>query len=625
MPSPLDILKRYWGYDSFRPVQEDVIRCVLSGQDVLALLPTGGGKSVCFQVPAMMEDGLALVVTPLIALMKDQVRNLCDRGIKAVAVHAGMTFRQADLALNNAAYGDVKFLYVSPERLSTKLFREYVNELNINYIVVDEAHCISQWGYDFRPDYLRIGDLRKTVKAPVIALTATATPEVADDIMERLLFRRKNLLASGFQRPNLSYVVRKCSDKQGQLLAVCRGVGGCGIVYTRSRSRTVETAAFLQREGISATFYHAGLPSSERVRRQDEWKEGKVQVVVATNAFGMGIDKPDVRFVVHLDMPDSPEAYFQEAGRAGRDGKDSFAVLLWNSTDLRRLASVARLSFPSREYIEDIYQKLHIFYDIPYGGGDGRQLRFDDAEFARRFSLERTAVRYAIRCLAMDGHVSDTGDVDVRTMVKIRIERNALYETTLPSERMVLALEALMRGYPGIFSYPVGIDEEELALKLSLTVPAYRQLLYELSKMHVIDYIPGQRSEIIILNHGRLMPGNLLMDEKRYQMLKERSQARMDAMTDYAEREGECRSRILLEYFGQEQKQDCGRCDVCRGRKSSKHDFSGALKEFINIRKSGVYSLDDIKEAFVDSWPACLEDLRGLIDAGQVPAYKKSL
>ena len=388
----LDVLKQYWGYDAFRPMQEEIISAALQGRDVLAVLPTGGGKSVCFQVPALMRDGLALVVTPLIALMKDQVQNLEARGIRALAIHAGMDRREVDLKLNNAAYGDFKFLYVSPERLNTSLFRSYLRVLPISFIVVDEAHCISQWGYDFRPDYLGISALREVVDAPVIALTATATPRVAADIMDKLAFREPLLLKSGFERPNLSYIVRRCEDKSGQLLDICRGVDGSGIVYMRSRARSEETAAFLQANGISASFYHAGLDGGQRNLRQEAWKRGEIRVMVCTNAFGMGIDKPDVRFVVHTGLPESPESYFQEAGRAGRDGLRSYAVLLWNATDVRRLKQLLDVSFPSLEFIEDVYQKLHVFYEIPYEAGVGRQLKFDLEAFSKHFGLDRSRV-----------------------------------------------------------------------------------------------------------------------------------------------------------------------------------------------------------------------------------------
>ena len=364
--SPLDVLKEYWGYGSFRPMQEEIVSAAVEGRDVLAVLPTGGGKSVCFQVPALLKDGIALVVTPLIALMKDQVQNLAVRGVKALAVYTGMTRHEVELNLNNAAYGDFKFLYLSPERLSTELFRRYVKSMNISYIVVDEAHCISQWGYDFRPDYLTIGKLREEVDAPVIALTATATPEVAGDIMEKLRFREKLLLKSGFERPNLSYIVRHCEDKMGQLATICRSVPGTGIVYVRNRKKCEELSSFLMSQGLSCSFYHAGLGPATRSSRQEDWKTDRVRIMVCTNAFGMGIDKPDVRYVIHFDVPDSPEAYFQEAGRAGRDGRRSYAVLLWNGNDIRRLHQIENVSYPPVGYIEDIYHKVHTFYGIPY-------------------------------------------------------------------------------------------------------------------------------------------------------------------------------------------------------------------------------------------------------------------
>ena len=371
----LEVLKEIWGYDSFRSKQEEIVQTALENRDVLAILPTGGGKSVCFQVPAMMREGIAVVITPLIALMKDQVQNLNDRGIKALCVNAGMSRREVELTLNNAAYGDFKFLYVSPERLGTQMFRNYLLEMNVSYIVVDEAHCISQWGYDFRPDYLQIGTLRQMVEAPIIAVTATATPKVAEDIMQRLGFKDKCLIKSGFERPNLSYIVRNCEDKLGQLLNICTNVQGTGIVYVRSRKKTEELSAFLTSNGISSSYYHAGLGQESRSDRQSRWKSGQIRVMVCTNAFGMGIDKPDVRFVVHFDVPDSPEAYFQEAGRGGRDGNRSYAVLLWNGSDLKRMRQIATVSFPSLDYIEDIYHKLHAFYEIRYRGRPSVEIR----------------------------------------------------------------------------------------------------------------------------------------------------------------------------------------------------------------------------------------------------------
>ena len=559
-----EILKQYWGYDAFRPMQEEIISAAAEGRDVLAILPTGGGKSVCFQVPALMKEGIALVVTPLIALMKDQVQNLEARGIRALAIHAGMTRFQVDTALNNAAYGDFKFLYLSPERLGTALFQSYIDLLNVSYIVVDEAHCISQWGYDFRPDYLQIGKLRERIKAPVIALTATATPQVAVDIMDRLGFEEKLLLRSGFERPNLNYIVRKCEDKLGQLLGVCNGVKGSGIVYLRSRKKCEEYAAMLKAEGISVSFYHAGLSSELRSERQAAWKKGSIRVMICTNAFGMGIDKPDVRFVVHCDLPESPEAYFQEAGRAGRDGKTSYAVLLWSPDDVRRLHQLESLAFPSLEYIEDVYHKLHVFYQIPYEQGMGRQLKFDLSEFCRQYKLSQASVRNAISYLERADHLSYTEAVDINTQVKIAVDRRELYDIDLPDPQMVALLELLMRSYTGIFSYPVSISEDYIAANLGIGIPALHQLLYRLSLEHVIRYVPGEKSDVITLHHNHLQRGNVDLQPKRYEMLREKSMARSEAIIGYVSETDRCRQSYLLEYFGQADSPACGRCDVCR-------------------------------------------------------------
>ena len=628
--SPSEVLKEYWGYDGFRPMQEEIITAALEGKDVLAIMPTGGGKSICFQVPGLMRDGITLVVTPLIALMKDQVQNLNDRGVRALAIHAGMSRHEVDLALNNAAYGDYKFLYLSPERLGTQLFRSYIDVLGVSFIVVDEAHCISQWGYDFRPDYLRIGELRERIDAPVIAVTATATPSVAQDIMERLGFKEKLLLKSGFERPNLSYIVRQVEDKYSQILNVCNGVPGTGIVYARNRRKCEELSAFLRAHGVSASFYHAGLGGQARAERQAAWKSGAVRVMVCTNAFGMGIDKPDVRFVVHYDLPESPEAYFQEAGRAGRDGKRSFAVQLWNSVDVRRAKQIEDVSFPSLEYIEDVYQKLHAFFEIPYDTGMGRQLKFKIEDFCKRFSLQRAPAFYALKYLERTEHLTYSEEVDIPTKVRINVDRKSLYDVELADQGQANVLEALMRSYTGIFSFLQQIDEEYVARRAGQTVPQLRQSLYGLSLAHVISYVPTDHSDVVVLHHDRLRPGNVNLMPSRYAMLRESFHARAEAMLEYVSETSECRSRYLLRYFGQTEAADCGTCDVCRARRAAlpartlQQMTRRKLIEYID-EKDGEYSLEEIVAEFGNPSgnhsPDYLDILRQLIDNGDVPMY----
>ena len=618
----LEVLQKYWGYEAFRPMQEEIIREALEGRDVLAVLPTGGGKSVCFQVPALLRDGIALVITPLIALMKDQVQNLQARGIKALAVHAGMSRREVDLALNNAAYGDFKFLYLSPERLNTDLFQSYLGVMNVSFIVVDEAHCISQWGYDFRPNYLEIGHIRKRIDAPVIALTATATPLVAQDIMDRLGFREPNLLQSGFERPNLSYIVRKTQDKLGQIRSICEGVPGSGIVYVRSRTRTQDMAAGLNAAGISASFYHAGLGAQTRTDRQEDWKAGRTRVMVCTNAFGMGIDKPDVRFVVHADVPDSPEAYFQEAGRAGRDGLESYAVLLWNGTDKTRLSQLEQVSFPTLEFIEDIYHKVHVFFEIPYDTGIGRMLKFDLPAFCKHFHLQQAPTYYAIKYLEREGHWTLAEDMDIQTRIRIDVDRQALYGVELPDPAMPAVLEALMRMYTGVFSFATAIDEDAVARRCGVTVPQLRQLLYQLSVNHVLRYIPADHATVLYIQHDRLHPGNVQLSPQRYKMLRSTYRERVQTMVDYVEEENECRSQFLLRYFGQENSRPCGKCDLCRSGAARPGDLAHRLKAWIDAR-NGFYSLLQLRAAFGTADDAYLGVLREMIDRGEVPPFQQ--
>ncbi len=614
----LEVLKKYWGYDSFRPKQDEIVCAAAGGGDVLAILPTGGGKSVCFQVPTMMKEGISLVVTPLIALMKDQVQNLNSRGIKALAIYAGMSQKEVDLALNNATYGDFKFLYLSPERLNTPLFRQYLPHMEIAYIVVDEAHCISQWGYDFRPDYLSIGRLREVADAPVIAVTATATPEVARDIMTQLRFREERMIMGGFERPNLSYIVRCTEDKLGQILSVCNSVPGTGIVYVRNRKKAEELAAFLKSKGIEASFYHAGLGSETRALRQEEWKTGITRVMVCTNAFGMGIDKPDVRFVIHFDVPDSPEAYFQEAGRGGRDGKQAYALMLWNSGDIRRLHQLDTVSFPDRDYIADIYQKVHIFLDIPYEYGELSQHKFDFDAFCGKYRLNRQSAWYAIKYIEKAGHWILSESVDVKTRVMISADRKVLYDYQFDDPLLPRILELMMRRYTGIFSFPTSIDEDFISAKTGLTVPQLREKLYRMSQLHLIRYIPAATSDVLFIKHERLMPGNLDLKPRTYNFLKENQHRRTEAMVEFVTQTEECRSRRILRYFGQTESEDCGNCDICRARKNDERQIERKLMSELGEG----YCIEDVKRLTGSPEtlpPRVLKVLRRLIDSGTLP------
>lgn len=566
-----EILKKYWGYTSFRPKQEEIVQSALDGNDVLAILPTGGGKSLCFQLPTMMRDGIAIVVSPLISLIKDQVQNLMAKGIKAVSVHSGMTRREIDIALDNAAYGDYKFLYLSPERLRTDLFRSRVQKMDVCFLVVDEAHCISQWGYDFRPDYLEIAGVRELLPdVPVIALTATATPAVAKDIEEKLGFRKDNIICSGFERPNLSYVVRRTENKYGALLSLCNSVQGSGIVYVRERRSARDVAAFLCSQGLDAGFYHAGLSREERSSVQERWKKGELRIMAATNAFGMGIDKPDVRFVCHFDMPEAVESYYQEAGRAGRDGLRSYAVLLWNDTDIKRLEAIYRTTFPGLDYIADIYQKVFKYLNIAYEDGEGQVCKFNLIDFVRRYGLNAAMAYNAIKYLEMSGYWTLTDEVDNPTRVMFTVGRDDLYRVQLSDHSLDTFIKALMRIYTGLFSHLVSIDEEYIARVTQNSSRAVKQKLLQLSRCGVLKYIPMLRSPLMCFANERLTPSNLYLPEKVYNQRRKMFRDRLDAMMEYISQEKgdadsgfQCRSRRLSAYFGQEHCRPCGICDMC--------------------------------------------------------------
>lgn len=543
-------LKKYWGYDSFRPMQKEIISSALKGKDTLAILPTGGGKSICFQVPAMMRDGICIVVSPLISLMKDQVENLCARGIKAIAVYSGMSFRDIDIALDNAVYGGYKFLYVSPERLRTEIFRVRVAKMKVNYLAVDEAHCISQWGYDFRPDYLKIKELRDILPGvPVIALTATATRFVAEDIMRQLGFAESNMIVSGFERPNLKYVIRESENKLGQLLKLCNGVDGSGIVYVARRKSAEDVAAFLQSQGIDAAAYHAGMNGKIRSDIQQEWKSGAKRVIVATNAFGMGIDKGDVRFVCHYEIPASPEAYFQEAGRAGRDGKLSYALLLWNESDLSRLKKTAATAYPPLDYIKDVYQKVFAYLDIPYEEGAMSSRKFNLEDFCRKYKLFSSSAYYAIKYIEMSGYWSLTEEIDIASRINMLVDRESLYSQQLGQDLDAL-LNVIMRMYPGLFGGFVTIDEEKIAANGRYSPLDVEAKLKRLEAKRILKYVPKVKSPILNIANERLYDKNLHLPKDEYQARVERNLARVEAMEEYVRTAADAPERFLIEYFG---------------------------------------------------------------------------
>lgn len=582
MTDYLSILKQYWGYDSFRGIQEDIINSIGSGKDTLGLMPTGGGKSITFQVPALAHEGLCLVITPLIALMKDQVQNLKKRGIKAVAVYSGMTKEEILTAFENCIFGDYKFLYISPERLDTEMFRIKLKSMKVSMITVDESHCISQWGYDFRPAYLKIADIRKLLPGiPVLALTATATPEVVTDIQQRLAFQKENVFRMSFERKNLAYIVRRTENKQEELLHILNHVSGSAIVYTRNRKRTKEICQYLNQEGITATFYHAGLTNDTKDQRQKSWSTGESRVMVATNAFGMGIDKPDVRLVVHIDFPDSPEAYFQEAGRAGRDGLKSYAVLLYARSDKTILKKRLADTFPEKEYIRQVYEHINFYYQMAMGDGLGRTYAFNIDEFCHNFKHFPVQVDSALKILTRAGYLEYTDEQDNNSRLMFTLRRDELYRINEGSPDTEKLLRIILRSYTGVFSDYAYINEDLLAQRSGLTRQQVYECLISLTRQNILHYIPGKKTPYIIYTRERQETDRLHFSKEVYEDRKASYERRIKAMLEYADSDHVCRSRMLLRYFGEKNRHNCGQCDVCL----QKHESGLKQGEFEKIRE----------------------------------------
>jgi len=601
MSEPLNILSKYWNFNSFRPRQEEIIQSVLDGKDTLALLPTGGGKSLCFQVPALMLDGLCLVITPLIALMKDQVEALRQKNIPAAAVYSGMSRFQIEVTLDNAIAGSLKFLYVSPERLATDVFRFRLQRMKICLLAVDEAHCISQWGYDFRPPYLMVSEVRNILpEVPVIALTATATPQVVEDIQEKLLFKKHNVIKVSFLRENLAYMVFKEENKLGRLLRIVSKVKGSGIVYVRSRKRAGEIAQFLVRNGHSADYYHAGLEPQVRAKKQEAWMENASKIMVATNAFGMGIDKPDVRFVIHMSLNDSPESYFQEAGRAGRDRKQAWAVQLYEQSDLIDLKQNFELSYPEIGVIRSVYQALGNYLQLPVGSGKDSSYDFDITEFCKQYNMRPVTVFSCLKFMEREGYIVYNEDMDTQSRLHIAVNKGSLYRFQVENKAYDPFIKLLLRTYGGgLFSEFMVFSEDEMARKLNVNSEKIVQYLKYMQNIALIHYDPRKTTPQIIFTIERLNPDDLSFSPASLRDLKKRASDRMEAMIDYVTSSLVCRSQKLLSYFGEENSKRCGKCDSCISLKKLKMDTTDAEAVINRLKprlQQGWRSLNELAE-----------------------------
>jgi len=616
------ILSKYWGFSTFRPLQEDIIQSVLDGKDTLALMPTGGGKSLCFQVPALFKPGICIVVSPLIALMKDQVENLKDRGVKAIAIISGMGKREVDIALDNCIYGDIKFLYLSPERLLSELVRERIRYMKVNLIAIDEAHCISQWGYDFRPPYLHLTELRELhPEIPVLALTATATERVAADIQEKLNFKDGQVFRKSFERLNLSYLVYNEENKLRKLISIARNVKGSGIIYVRNRRETQEVSKQLNLEGITSDFYHAGLDTPLRMKKQSAWKNSEIRIMVATNAFGMGIDKADVCFVIHLDLPESLEAYYQEAGRAGRDEKRAYAVLLYNNADKALLTKRLEQHYPSIEEIKQIYHHLGNYYQLAYGAGEGLSLEFDLADFCNRFKLDPIRTIHSFKFLEHEEYIALSETVFLPSRVRVLSTHEDLYRFQVSQPAYDHFIKVLLRSYAGVFEQLVGIKEGDLAKRLGISRTETVKILSKLSELQIISYLQQTDKPHLTFVKPRADSQHLHIDRKyhadRYQIHK----SQVEAVIDYAVNH-KCRSQQLLHYFNEIHAKVCGVCDVCiENKKNTKKDTLNdeIIKEILNELSKSPMHLDQLMEAIkTGNSNERLKVIRTLLDAGTI-------
>ena len=620
------ILKQYWGYDRFRGIQEDIIDSISKNKDTLGLMPTGGGKSITFQVPALAKEGMCLVITPLIALMKDQVQNLKKRGIKALAIYSGMSRQDIIITLENLIFGNYKFLYISPERLDTEIFRTKLRKMHISMITVDESHCISQWGYDFRPAYLKIAEIRELLPdVPVLALTATATPEVVKDIQARLHFRHKNVFRMSFERNNLAYIVRKTENKTAELLHILRSMPGSAIVYVRNRRRTKEITELLNNEHITADFYHAGLDDATKDIRQHRWQSGESRVMVATNAFGMGIDKPDVRIVIHMDLPDSIEAYFQEAGRAGRDGQKAYAVILYAKSDKTTLHKRIPDTFPEKEYIRDVYEHLQYYYQMAMGDGLDCVREFNIEDFCRKFKYFPVPVDSALRILTQAGYLEYTAEQDSTSRILFTIRRDELYRLREMGEDMDRLIQAVLRSYTGVFTDYTYINEASLAICTGLTRRQIYEMLVHLAKLRIVSYIPHKKTPYIIYTRERVEAQRIHISPEVYEHRKARYETRINAMLDYVTNDTVCRSRMLLDYFGERNEHNCGQCDTCISLRSKPGASEQPDRKTLCAKVCGILSRESLTPAdLLKQLPMdkelLTEILHRLLDEGKIIA-----